>query len=87
MSNTQVELKCSDCGKVCKTKGSLKLHMKSHEDMHQKEEELNKVIHKEKETLTNTKDQIKEIIQQLEQLKVETNDRIQKQIEKMQCLL
>ncbi len=80
-------LQCKDCGKICKTKTALKIHIKSHSDMHQKEEELNKVIDKEKQTMTDMKEQVKDIINQLEQLKIETNGRIEAQIEKMKKLL
>ena len=88
------ELKCPDCSKVCKTKSSLTLHMKSHSDMHKKEEELTKVINEEKKSsqqakkdLTHTQDVVKNIISELEALKVNTSARIQEQIDSLKQLL
>ncbi len=76
-----IELKCPDCGKICKTKASLKLHMKSHQDMHQKEEELTKVFATEKQNV------LLEVLSQLEKLKIDTNNKIQEQIDRIQSLL
>lgn len=87
MESTKEVHKCNDCGKICKTKAALKMHIKSHDDMHKKEEEMNKVLDKEKQNVSGIKDQIKDVINQLEQLKVETNERIDIQIEKMKKML
>jgi len=76
--------KCPDCNKVCKTKAALTLHYKSHQDMHQKEEQLTKVMEEEKKS---TQQQLKEVVQQLEQLKIDISSRIQAQIDAIQRLL
>lgn len=81
------EFICPDCNKVCKTKASLKLHSKSHQDMHEKETQLNKVIAEDKKVITTTNDALKEVLSQLERLKLDTTNRIQEQIDRIQSLV
>ena len=78
---------CPDCSKSCKTKGSLKLHMKSHQDMHEKEKECNVVIEQKTKECVDMKTQLKQIYSQLEQFKIDMNHKIQFQMDEIQKLL
>ena len=69
------QLVCPDCNKVCKTKSALKIHQKSHADMHVVSNELNQVI--------NSKDKsIEQLILENNNLQVE-NNKLKLEIERL----
>ena len=63
---SETVFKCPDCGKVCKTKGALKIHIKTHDDVHQFKEKYEAEV-KEKENELNNK--IKGLMNNEEEIK------------------
>lgn len=98
---TETEFKCQDCGKVCKTKGALKIHIKTHDDLHAfkdkvesenkiKENELNDKI----KGLINNEEEIKKMISEkdeyINKLKEEIiflKDKINTTEKKFSCII
>lgn len=77
---TETEYKCLDCGKVCKTKGALKIHIKTHDDLHafkDKVESENKIKNEKEES---TKKEKEEKINKLLNEKEEYIKKLEKEI-------
>lgn len=74
---------CPDCNKSFKTKSALKVHVKTHDDMHQKSDELTKVIQTEKQekdavalNLKQTKVELQKIKDRLQAIKLDIEEQI-----------
>ena len=76
-TTTVKEFKCIDCGKICKTSAALKLHNKSHDDMHKKSDELQKVIKEEHNKSNKEIELLKNQIIELLKENKECKDKIQ----------
>ena len=78
---TETEYKCSDCGKVCKTKGALKIHMKTHDDLHSFKEKVEAENKIKTEEIKKSEEKNKENIDKILKEKDEYIKKLEKEVE------